>query len=37
MFIVMDACLTEATVFFKWNQIFVIATYVTSDLDVKLS
>lgn len=32
----MEACLIKATVGFKWNKIFVIASYVTSDLDVKL-
>lgn len=30
MCIVIDACLIEATVVFKWNQIFVIASYITN-------
>lgn len=36
IFIVMEACLIEATVVFKWNKILVIASYITGDLDVKL-
>lgn len=31
----MDACLIEVTVLFKRNQIFVVMTYGTNDLDVK--